>query len=234
MKLSIVVPVYGAWDAQRVVHSLLQLDPFEILVCDSSPVPTPLPEHPLVRLIHIQQRAYPGGARNAGWRQAQGDYVLFVDADVVLTEDGIHFVARHLASAPQDMAFGLYTSDCEDYNSISKFIVTVQRHRFEKEFSRNYFRYGQSSHVLVRRDLYKQIGFFNPHLRMHEDKEICIRAINAGVEINVYPDFLADHIKIFSFWSLMKDHCHKAFLAEDVLQNSPEIFNKVENQLSLR
>lgn len=233
-RLSIVIPVYGAWQAARVLGALLPLAPLEILVCDSSPVPTPLPDYPSVRLIHLQQRAFPGAARNAGWQQAQGDYVLFVDADVVLTTEACHFVHRHVASDPHNMAFGLYTQDCPDYNSISRFVVTIQRHRFEQEFARNHFRYGQSSHVLIRRDLYKKIGYFNPHLRMHEDKEICIRAINAGVDINVYPEFLADHIKIFSFTSLMQDHGHKAYLARETQFNNPDIFNKVENQLSTR
>ncbi len=128
--LSIVIPVYGAWQSERVIQALLPLEPLEILVCDSSAHPSALPTHPVVRLIHLQQRAFPGAARNAGWQQAQGDYVLFVDADVVLTEDGRQFVRRHIAACAHDMAFGLYTQDCADYNSISRFIINIQHHLF--------------------------------------------------------------------------------------------------------
>ncbi|HNL91817.1 MAG TPA: hypothetical protein PKH01_02850, partial [Pseudomonadales bacterium] len=71
--LSVVIPVYGAWQAERVIAALLPLAPLEILVCDSSPQPTALPAHPTVRLLHLNQRAFPGAARNAGWQQAQGD-----------------------------------------------------------------------------------------------------------------------------------------------------------------
>lgn len=160
--LSVVIPVYGSWQAERVIDALLPLGAQEILVCDSSPVPTPLPAHPSVRLIHLQQRAFPGAARNVGWQQAQGDFVLFVDSDVVLTTEAHKFVRRHIATDPQDMSFGLYTADCADYNSISRFVVNIQRHRFEQEFARHHFRYGQSSHVLVRRELFRNTGYFNP------------------------------------------------------------------------
>ncbi len=232
MKLSVVIPVYGPWQASRVLDAILPLNPLEILVCDSSLVPTPLPEHPLIKLVHLRERAYPGGARNAGWKMAQGDFVLFVDADVVLTDKAREFIPRHMASNVDDMAFGLYTTDCPEYNTISRFVVTMQRYRFGEEFFKHHYRYGQSSHVLIRRDLYKRIGYFNPHLRMHEDKEICIRAINAGITVNVHKDFLATHIKLFTFSHLLYDHGYKSYLAIEVEHASPNIFSRVENQLS--
>lgn len=233
MTLSVVIPVYGDWPAERVIDAVLPLGPREILVVDSGPGSTSVPEHPDVRVIRPGRRMWPGEARNTGWQQARGDYVLFVDADVVLTATARSFVTKHMADAAQDMAFGLYTPRAAGDNAITRMLVKIQRHRFGEEFFSHAYRYGQSSHLLLPRAHGKRIGYFNPWLRMHEDKEICIRAINFGVAVNVYPEFEAEHTKIFNFSSILRDHFDKSWLAMQSIMESPAIFGRVSNQLGL-
>lgn len=230
MTLSVIIPVYGPWQPQRVLPALLALQPLEILVVDSSPVPTPLPELPSLHLVHLKERAFPGAARNAGWRKAQGDYLLFVDADVLLTESARQFVQEHMAASADDLAFGLYSPRTNGDNAITRALVSLQRRRFGEECLRHDWRYGQSSHLLLRREHYSRLGYFNPQLRMHEDKELSIRAQNAGIAVNVYPAFEAEHLKIFSLPSLLRDHFDKAFLATAALCDNPAIFQRVSNQ----
>jgi len=234
LQLSIVIPSYNFSNPERVINSLLLLEPGEILVIDSSSESPRLPKHPLVKLIHLPKRVFPGEARNVGWKKAQGEYILFVDADVVFTNKTREFVNLHLKTKPQDLVFGVYNKAVEGDNSITRILVAIQRYRFTEEFSKSKYCYGQSSHVIVRRDLYKQVGFFNPYLRMHEDKEFCIRATSAGIDVNVYPEFEAQHIKVFSLKHLMQDHFQKTYLAVKAMRETPLIFGKVNNQLSLK
>jgi len=234
MTLSVVIPAYNFPHAERVIASLLPLEPLEILVVNSSSSPITLPSHPAVKLIQLPKRAWPGEARNVGWKQAKGDYVLFVDADVEFTEKSREFVRQYLQREPEGLAFGIYSADVPDYNATTRVVVAVQRYRFLDEFHRSPLGYGQSSHLIVRRDVATKTGYFNPNLRMHEDKEFCIRAANTGEKINVYREFEANHLKVFSLKSLMEDHVHKAFLAIRLQGEDPRIFSRVTKQMALK
>ena len=234
MKLSIVIPSYNFSNPETVINPLLLLEPGEIIVVDSSPEPPLLPDDPLVRLIHLPKRAFPGEARNVGWKNSQGEYILFVDADVLFTDKAIDFLRSHLEKEPHDLAFGVYSKETDGDNSFTRVLVAIQRYRFIEEFNANEVAYSQFSHVIVRRDLYKKVGFFNPYLRMHEDKEFCIRANLTGIDLNVYSEFEVQHLKLFSFKYLMQSLFYQTYLAVKAIHESPLIFKKTKNQLSLK
>lgn len=96
-KIPDVSVIIACYNAERTIAACLdsligQESPCtgEIIVVDSSSdrsaeiVESRFPE---VRLVRLPERAYPGTARNAGLKKAQGDLIAFIDADC-LAEPG--------------------------------------------------------------------------------------------------------------------------------------------------
>jgi glycosyltransferase involved in cell wall biosynthesis len=81
--------------------------PDEVLIVDDGstiPVESYLAENPppgLVRILRIDRSRNCGGARNYGWRHAQGDLIVFNDSDDLWEPDKIRLQAEYLESHPE-------------------------------------------------------------------------------------------------------------------------------------
>jgi glycosyltransferase involved in cell wall biosynthesis len=84
VKISVIIPVHDDPRVRSVVASLLEELPpdGEILVADDGP-PGSLPPLPGTRIVAVHS-GNPGNARNQAARLAQGEVLLFLDADVVV------------------------------------------------------------------------------------------------------------------------------------------------------
>ena len=115
MKLSVIIPYYNAdkWIG-RMLDSLLKQDlsaeEYEVLVIDDGSVHEPkiLKEYAAIytniRYIR-QENSGPGGARNTGIKNAQGDYVFFCDSDDYIAENVLKSLYEIAHSRKVDMLF---------------------------------------------------------------------------------------------------------------------------------
>lgn len=113
-KISVIIPVYNhAKEVQKAVSSLRAqtFKDFEIIAVDdgSTDETKPVLARLAVRVINIPHSGA-GAARNAGAREAKGEYLLFLDADAEMAPEALEKFLAALESNP-GAAFA-YSSFC--------------------------------------------------------------------------------------------------------------------------
>jgi glycosyltransferase involved in cell wall biosynthesis len=135
-------------------------------------------------LIHVYQRNQGlSGARNVAMRRATGKYIAFLDGDDF-------WVSRKTAlqlAAFEDPSIGLVYSDYIDFqadNARSQMLICV--HRFSgrgRDLARDFFVHDGPiipSSVMIRRQVFQEIGGFDEHYRIAEDTDYWIRMALGG------------------------------------------------------
>jgi glycosyltransferase involved in cell wall biosynthesis len=183
--VSVVIPCYRSEQTiERAVRSVLdQTQPArEILVVDdASPDGTAAlldrlaAAHPSVRVLRLPRNSGPSAARNAGWAQARGDYVAFLDADDLWhprkLEIQAAFMERspHFALTAHEHAVGTMCEPSGEARAIEiRLADLLPRSRFA------------TSTVMLQRDLPPR---FPEDVRRGEDYMLWVRIAAAGHRI---------------------------------------------------
>lgn len=103
-RISIVIPTLGRDCLPRLIEALLPQLPAGtgaelVVVDDRRDAPAPLPVPPSVRVL-ASAGAGPAAARNAGWRATRGEWVVFLDDDVLPSPDWFTELEAELRAAP--------------------------------------------------------------------------------------------------------------------------------------
>jgi glycosyltransferase involved in cell wall biosynthesis len=208
--LSVIVPVHNGGDGLRLcLHAILSGDraPHELIVIDDGSTDgSPELAHQLGAHV-IRREADQGSAacvRNLGARSAQGDILVFVDADVVVHRDALALMEEEFLRDPDLAAlFGSY-DDQPPGRLISRYKNLV--HHFVHQHARRDTANFWSGCGALRRSVFLEMGGFDESYdgASIEDIDLGWRLYRAGHRLRLCPEIQSTHLKPWTFWSMVR------------------------------
>jgi glycosyltransferase involved in cell wall biosynthesis len=136
-----------------------------------------------VRYLH-QENAGPAAARNVGLTRAEGEFIAFLDADDMWHPEKL---VRQMAQLNTRQELELCAAHLQNF--------WIPELSDEAESFRNHYLsrpvpgYGPPA-LLARRALFDKVGVFDAALRLSEDTDWFLRAVEKGVVMEILPDVL--------------------------------------------
>jgi len=145
------------------------------------------------------------GAHNAGIKQSQGEFVIKLDSDDMMTPD---FICRHLHEFEKHPEADLvYCNDCLiDENGKTIRVIESPEYTNRKLLIRDLFRCGYPIvpfRTCIRKSVFDKIGFFDESLSVGEDYDMIRRFVQHGLKVHHLQDAL--YLRRMGFNSLSRN-----------------------------
>lgn len=169
---------------------------------------------PLVAL-HRVTNGGAAAARNAGWRVARGDLILFTDDDCAPQPGWVAALAR--AAEAADIVQGATVPDPAQVGNLGPFSHTIEVTREAGEY--------ETCNMAYRRDVLEALGGFGEEFRhpYGEDTDLAWRAKAAGFRSAFAPDAVVHHdVRPSAFGPYLRDRRRREGMVL-TLHNHPEL-----------
>lgn len=201
--LSVVIPTYNRLPIlQKCLKALEQqqfdatlISSYEVVVVDDGSTDDTLAWLQQAQLPHVrwfeQNHQGPAAARNLGVQQAKGDTIIFIDSDLVVTEQFLQAHAEALRQGQQQsgndqlFTYGRVINTCNFANP------TAEPYKIT-DFSAAYFATGN---VAIAKHWLEQAGLFDTQFQLYgwEDLELGVRLKQLGLKLIKCPDAVGYH-----------------------------------------
>ena len=211
LSISVIMPVYNGIEFIRqslppLVAMKERGEVLEVIVVDdTSTDDTPHVARSLgAQVMPSGGRLGPGAARNIAAREAKGDILWFIDADVVVHEDAARVMLSGFDEAGVVGVFGSYDDKPPAQNFLSQYKNLVH-HYYHQRARKEASTFWSGCGAIRKEALLKQEGFdvemFNrPSI---EDIELGYRLIEAGGKLSLLTNLQCTHLKKWHFINLI-------------------------------
>lgn len=207
--VSVIVPVrYGGETFAACMRSLAVLapPPLEVIVVDDGTSGDAVAQARALgaAVLTMPEPSGPAAARNRGAREARGDVLLFLDADVAAPPGIAGQVARFFAARPEVSAvMGSYDERPPDPRFLSQYKNLYQRYVHQTSREDAFTFWGACG--AIRRLAFESVGGFDERYREPsvEDIELGYRLRAAGHRLALDPTLEVTHLKRWTATSLI-------------------------------
>jgi len=221
--ISIVIPAHNAArtldECLRAIHCSDYAEYEVIVVDDASTDDTrQVAARHACRVVHLEQNVGAARAKNLGVSEAEGDIILFTDADILLQPDTLGLVAEHLEDPTVAGVVGMLGQRLRYDNFSSQFKNLWMHHTYARLARSSDAERGvglfYTSIAAIRKDLFEQMGGFDTNYRgtsVTEDIEFGQRLLSAGHKVRLDSRLTVEHVKHYSLSGLLKTDLQRAF-----------------------
>jgi glycosyltransferase involved in cell wall biosynthesis len=193
--ISVIVPAFNAKAVLGVCLEALgsqTVPPDEVIVVDdgSTDGTAELAQGYGVRLVR-QANSGPSAARNAGARAAQGDLLLFTDADCIPAPDWVRRMTVPLADPSIAGVKGVYRT--AQQARMARFVQLEHEDKYDIMMRSQFIDFIDTYAAAYRRDVFLSAGGFDESLGGCEDQELSFRLAEGGHRFVLAPDALVYH-----------------------------------------
>ena len=194
---------------------------YEIIIIDSNSTDNTLKIAKKYGKIFIERKKGPSAARNKGAKNAKGDILIFMDADVILNKNFLKILKNFKTSAVFELEFWDYKEKktyklyCDIFNNIMKFMFKIGKPIMS------------SSLFVCNKKIFDKSKGFREDLLTHEDVDL-IKRIAKKEKVHLYNSKIkisARRLKKFGILNYMKEYIKCMFCYTFMNKSNPDYWN---------